>query len=153
MATKKIQATFSKPPKKKPPAPTQVYWLDSPVPHDYPSAANYLSLIADEDTVQKIVDDLQKAPVLYYRANDILRAATLPLLSMDDTRVKVDLRKMVSGEKLSPVLIVRGDVLKNYPLTIADGYHRVCASYHLSEGTYVPAQVVDFPKKEKVEGE
>ena len=39
-----------------------------------------------------------------------------------------DLAKVAAGTKLSPVLLVRGS-----PLWVADGYHRVCASYHVDE--------------------
>jgi len=28
---------------------------------------------------------------------------------------------------------------------IADGYHRVCASYHLDEDTEIPCRLVDLP--------
>lgn len=128
---------------------TTVIWRDEPAKHDYPAAANYLGLIADDDTVKFLVDALEKAPVVKYRANDILRAAGLALLPLDDTSVKNDLRKVIQGEALAPVLIVRGDVLRGFPLTIADGYHRTCASYHLSEKTYIPCKVVDLPVPEK----
>lgn len=129
--------------------PTEVLWRDEPAKHDYPAAGNYLGLIADEATVTYLVDALEKAPVVHYRANDLLRAARLELLPLDDLSVKTDLRKIILGTPLSPVLIVRGDVLNDYPLTIADGYHRTCASYHLSEKTYIPCKVVDLPVKEK----
>ncbi len=78
----------------------------------------------------------------------LLRAARLELLPLDDYSVKADLKKMILGTPLSPVLIVRGDLLSNDPLTIADGYHRICASYHLSEKTYIPCKVVDLPVRE-----
>ncbi len=51
--------------------PTTVLWRDEPAKHDYPAAANYLSLIADKSTVADLVDSLQKAPVEHYRANDL----------------------------------------------------------------------------------
>jgi hypothetical protein len=28
---------------------------------------------------------------------------------------------------------------------IADGYHRVCASYHVEENTDIPCRIVDHP--------
>jgi hypothetical protein len=125
-------------------------WLQDVVEHDYPAAANYLSLIGDQHTVQAIVDALRKAPIEQHRANDILRAAKLDLLPLDDLSVKRDLGKVLLGRQWSPVLVVRGDVLHDYPLTIADGYHRVCASYHLSEDTYIPCKIVDLPVPEKL---
>jgi hypothetical protein len=73
----------------------------------------------------------------HYAAKDILRAAGLPLLGPDDSEVSADLEKVKLGKKLSPVLLVQGT-----PLWVADGYHRVCASYHLDEKTRVPCLMV-----------
>ena len=42
------------------------------------------------------------------------------------------------GNALSPILLVRGDFATGVPLQIADGYHRVCASYHTDENTDIP---------------
>lgn len=123
----------------------RLLWLQEVAAHDFPSAANYLSLIADPKTVKTMVADLHKAPIEMHRANDILRAAGLDLLTLDDPSVRRDLSKVMFGHRWSPVLIVRGDVLAGIPLTIADGYHRVCASYHLSEDTYIPCKIADLP--------
>ena len=122
----------------------QVRWRSEPAKHAYPAAANYLGLIADPATVKALVAALQKQTVSHYRANDILRAARLPLLALEDPSVRRDLGKLTAGESWAPVLMVRGDVLHDFPLTIADGYHRVCASYHLSEDTPDPCQIVDL---------
>lgn len=141
--------------KKSPPPPAplaQVRWRAKPATHDYPAAANYLGLIADPATVKQLVAALQKQPVEHYRANDILRAARLPLLELEDPSVRRDLGKLTAGESWAPVLMIRGDVLRDSPLTIADGYHRVCASYHLSEDTPVPCQIVDLPIRERLAG-
>ena len=73
----------------------------------------------------------------HYAAKDILRAAGLPLLAPDDAEVAADLVKVKLGRKLSPVLLLQG-----IPLWVADGYHRVCASYHLDEKTLVPCRIV-----------
>ena len=127
----------------------RLLWLDDVVAHDFPSAANYLSLIADPKTVKALEARLRKAPIEMHRANDILRAAGLDLLTLDDPSVRRDLSKVMFGERWSPVLVVRGDVLAGIPLTIADGYHRVCASYHLSEDTYIPCKIAGLPVEEK----
>lgn len=150
MAKKKPTDAAATPPVAADEIPTDVIWREEPAKHDYPAAANYLGLIADQDTVDYLVDGLKKAPIEHFRANDLLRAARLALLPLDDTSVKVDLRKMVMGTPMSPVLIVRGDVLSDYPLTVADGYHRICASYHLNEKTYIPCRIVDLPVAEKL---
>ena len=64
----------------------------------------------------------------HFAAKDLLRASGLPLLPEANAEVAADLTKVKRGEKLSPVLLVEG-----IPLWIADGYHRICASYHLGE--------------------
>ena len=46
--------------------------------------------------------------------------------------------KVKNGKSLSPVLLVRGELRHDIALQIADGYHRVCASYHLAENTDIP---------------
>jgi hypothetical protein len=33
---------------------------------------------------------------------------------------------------------------RGVPLTIADGYHRVCASYHLDENADIPCHLADL---------
>ena len=120
-------------------------WKNEPDKHDYPAAANYLSLIADDAVVADIVAMLKKAPITTYKAKDILRASGLALLPVTDIHVAADLAKVVSGIKLSPVLLVRGGVEQGVPTTIADGYHRVRASYYIGDNTDIPARIVDLP--------
>ncbi len=121
-----------------------VRWKNTPDKHDYPAAASYLSLIADPDEVDKLVARLKKAPIRTHKAKDILRAAQLEALPLDNPHVREDLQKVAAGIVLSPVLIVRGNLLKGYPTQIADGYHRVCASYHLDENTDIPSRIIDL---------
>ena len=45
-----------------------------------------------------------------------------------------------ANKALSPVLLVRGDNHRGYPLQIVDGYHRVCASHDLDEDTDIPCR-------------
>jgi hypothetical protein len=120
-------------------------WKKEPDKHDYPAAANYLSLIADDAVVNDIVARLKKAPISTHQAKDLLRAARLDLLPISDIHVAADLAKMIQGVKLSPVLLVRGGIEHGLPLTIADGYHRVCASYHAADDADIPARIVDLP--------
>ena len=76
-------------------------------------------------------------------AKDILRSAQLELLPMNDAAVVRDITKVAQGMKLSPVLLMRGDYTTGTPLVIADGYHRVCSSYHLSENELIPCRIID----------
>jgi hypothetical protein len=128
---------------------TEPIWMHKPDKHDYPAAANYLSLIADAHIVDKMVKDLKKAPIVTFHAKDLIRASRLPLLAMDDFHVRQDIVKVITGVKLSPVLLVRGGIELDLPLTIADGYHRVCASYHIADDTAIPARVIDLPSQLK----
>jgi hypothetical protein len=120
----------------------EVRWKDEPDEHDYPAAASYLALIADPPTVGMLIDALRSAPVERHKAKDILRASGLAHLPIDNVHVAKDVDKVKSGRALSPVLLVRGDIGRGLPLQIADGYHRVCASYHLDEDTDIPCRIV-----------
>jgi hypothetical protein len=119
----------------------KVRWSPEPEAHDYPAAVAYLSLITDPATAESLAGELANQPIVFHKAKDILRAARLPLLPSDDPYVAKDLKRVRRGKQLSPVLLVRG-TLDGTPLQIADGYHRVCASYHLREDTDVSAQIV-----------
>ena len=41
-------------------------------------------------------------------------------------------------------LLVRGSAVGGYALQIADGYHRVCASYLTDENTNIPCHLVSW---------
>jgi hypothetical protein len=128
-----------------PPAVNTEHWQSEPSAHDFPAARKYLSLIAESALVEKLVKMLEHAPTSTYEAKDLLRASRLSLLAADDIHVALDLDKVNRGTKLSPILLVRGRFAKNRDLVIADGYHRVCASYWLSENSPIPCRIVDLP--------
>ena len=130
---------------KKPQRPTPgVTWAPAPVEKDYPSAQSYLRLVAEDADVDALTTALADAPTVQQHAKDILRAARLPLLPADDAEVAKDLGRVAAGIALSPILLVRGDLRSGRLLQIADGYHRVCASYHLSEDTDIPCRLVSI---------
>ena len=122
-----------------------VLWGSEPDEHDYPAAADYLALLAKPGQVSEIVAELKKAPIVYKKAKDLLRASRLGLLPPDNPHVRSDLDKIKKGKLLSPILVVRGDLVNDVALQIADGYHRVCASYHLDENADIPCRIVDGP--------
>ena len=115
-----------------------VKWLEKPETHDFPAAADYLDMLADAQSVKKLAKKLKAGAVTHKKAKDILRAARLRLLDGDNPHVAADLSKIKNEQPLSPILLVRGDFTKGVPLQIADGYHRVCASYHTDENTDIP---------------
>jgi hypothetical protein len=121
-----------------------VKWLDEPEAHDYDAAAAYLSMLAEKEAVDKTVAALKVAKPVYQKAKDILRAADLALLPESNTHVRADLSKISEGRKLSPILLVRGSAVGGYALQIADGYHRVCASYLTDENTNIPCHLVSW---------
>ena len=119
-----------------------VLWGSEPDEHDYPAAADYLALLAKPGQVNEIVAALKKAPIVYKKAKDLLRASRLALLPVDNPHVASDLARIKKGKQLSPILLVRGDLATDVALQIADGYHRVCASYHTDENTDIPVKIV-----------
>jgi hypothetical protein len=121
-----------------------VTWKTDPDAHDYPAATSYLTLLLKPDQVTKVVDSLGKVPVVTQKAKDILRAARLPLLPPDDVHVADDLKKVKNNQPLSPILILRGQFGNGIDLQIADGYHRVCASYQVNENTDIPCRIADL---------
>ena len=124
---------------------TNILWKDLPDHHDYPAAESYLTLLAQCETVRHTIKLLKDAPLDHFKAKDILRSSQLALLPPEDEHVAADIAKVTGGEKLSPVLLIRGAVHRGYPLQIADGYHRVCASYHLGENNDIPCQIAEMP--------
>jgi hypothetical protein len=120
----------------------QVKWLDKPEKHDYQAAQDYLSLVMPVKDAADYRDKLSagSAEVTTRKAKDILRASQLALLGQDNKHVASDLQKVSAGTTLSPILLIRGGA--QHPLIIADGYHRVCASYWIDENTDIPCVLV-----------
>jgi hypothetical protein len=119
------------------------HWKEEPDDHDYPAAASYLSLLMAPDAVEGIVAALKSAAMAHYKAKDLLRASRLDLLPPNNPHVARDLAKVKAGQMLSPVLLVRGEAMRDTPLIVADGYHRICASYHIDENADIPCRIVE----------
>ena len=117
------------------------YWMENPEEHDFAAAGEYLSLLFTEVLSAELVERLRVASTVRRRANDLLRASRLPLLPSGDPEVAKDLKRVTKGDSLSPVLLVRGRASADIPLIVADGYHRICASYHLSEDVVIPCRI------------
>jgi hypothetical protein len=135
-----MPSTSPRPPS---PAPAGPHWKEEPDAHDYPAAESYLSLVLDPARARRLVKRLRRQPIVRYKAKDLLRASRLAELPPDNVHVQKDLQKVGGGELLSPVLLVRGVLGRDAALTVADGYHRICASYHLDEDADVPCRIVD----------
>jgi hypothetical protein len=122
------------------------HWKQQPDEHDYPAAEDYLSLVTSPAEAKRLARRLRVAPIEQRKAKDLLRASRLPLLASENFHVAKDLKKVTQGKLLSPVLLVRGMLRTHIPLIVADGYHRICASYHLDEDANIPCRIVDLTK-------
>ena len=121
-------------------AGASIQWLEEPENHDYPAAQSYLSLLFEQPTAKALAQKLRRAPLAAFKAKDIFRASGLSLLGISNNHVEKDRKKIKSGKKLSPLLLVR-DKLRG-KVVIADGYHRLCAVYSFDEDAEIPCKIV-----------
>lgn len=117
-----------------------IEWLAKPESHDYVAAASYLSLIMDARSATQAVAKLKRAKMTQFKAKDIFRASSLPLLQVNNSHVKKDERKILARDDLSPILLVRDPGTGK--VVIADGYHRLCAVYAFDEDAIIPCKIV-----------
>ena len=110
-----------------------LHWKKDVDQHDYAAASSYLSIRFGESRAEKVAAELRKLPVITRRANDILRAIGRDPLPLSDPGVLKDLKKVLSGENLSPILVAEADV--------ADGYHRLSLAYALDPYAQVPLKL------------
>ena len=118
----------------------EIKWLADSEDHDYPAAGSYLSLLYDEQAAAKYVERLRKAPISKFKSKDIFRASELSLLGISNLHVERDRKKVLAGQALSPLLLVRA--ADNQKVIIADGYHRMCAVYSFDEDALIPCKIV-----------
>jgi hypothetical protein len=117
-----------------------IRWLSAPEEHNYPAAQSYLSLTHDASTAKKLARKLRRAAITRFKAKDIFRASGLSLLGISNLHVEKDRKKIRSGKKLSPLLLMRDN--SNAKVIVADGYHRLCAVYSLDEDALIPCKIV-----------
>ena len=118
----------------------RIAWLAQPKAGNYPAAMSYLSLIFDVKTAGKYVQRLRRAPVTSFKSKDIFRASNLSLLGVSNYFVEKDRRKILEGQRLSPILLVRDTVRGR--VIVADGYHRLCSVYSFDEEAPIPCKIV-----------
>ena len=119
---------------------TGIGWLAQPEAHDFDAARSYLSLTFESAQAARYVALLRRARVADFKAKDIFRASGLSLLGISNAHVEKDRRKIATGKKLSPLLLVR-DTARGRVI-IADGYHRLCAVYGYDEDALIPCRIV-----------
>jgi hypothetical protein len=117
-----------------------IKWLDEPDDKDYPAAVSYLSLLWPDAEVQDLAKRLEAAPLTRFKSKDIFRASGLSLLGVSSSRVEKDRQKINAGAALSPILLVRDPA--HGKVVVADGYHRLCAVYSVSEDEWIPCKIV-----------
>ena len=89
-----------------------------------------------------MVARLRRARTTRFKPKDVERASGVKLLPPDDPEVESKPRKSNAGKPLSPVLLIRGSLEEGRQLIIADGYHRICASYHVDRDAEIPCRIV-----------
>ena len=120
---------------------TKIIWKDVPDEHDYPAAFNYLNLIYSDTVCDNIVNRLMDTDMTEFKSKDIFRASGLTLLTKTNFHVKGNINKIKDNKEMTPILLVRdSDIGK---VVIADGYHRLCAVYAVSEDEVIPCKIVD----------
>jgi len=117
-----------------------VRWLKEPKAENYPAALSYLTLLVDPEVADKYVRKLKSAKVSTFKSKDIFRASGLPLLGLSNHFVEKDRKKIMKGEKLSPILLVRDPA--HGRVIVADGYHRLCSVYSVDEEAPIPCKIV-----------
>lgn len=119
-------------------------WADDIDDKHYDNADDFLSLQWTPERAAPVIDRLRDQGFSKNRPGDLLRAAGLEALSLDDNGVVQELRKALIDGELMPLLVV------NLPkgIIIADGYHRCCAAYRVAPFHKVPLKIVDAKPEE-----
>jgi hypothetical protein len=125
-------------------AEDRLRWRRTPETKDFRAAKAYLSLVLPDAQAAAVVRRLRRAPTTYQKPKDLERASGVTLLPSDDPEVRKKPKKSRAGKLLSPVLLVRGNAAHDRPLIIGDGYHRICASYHVDREADIPCRIVDL---------
>jgi hypothetical protein len=120
-------------------------WRRQPASGGYAAANAYLALLLPDAEAQRVVARLKRATTTGHKPKDIERASGIPLLPADDPEVQAEMKKSRKGKPLAPVLLVRGALRDARPMVIADGYHRICASYYVNQDAEVPCRIADLP--------
>jgi hypothetical protein len=114
------------------------HWKDKPEAEDFPVAESYLSLLVGADAAAKLAKALRKERSLkHYAAKDL---AGRRLGDARPGRLRGRRRPQEGQARRQAVPCAASS---RVPLWVADGYHRICASYYLDEKIEVPCRIVD----------
>ncbi len=118
----------------------KVLWRKEAAEKNIHNAEEFLRLTfskSDADEAAKKFKE-HKDRIEFFKAKDILRSSGHELLPDTDPEVKEKLERIKNKIELNPILLVRD----KHTLYIADGYHRVCASYHIDEAADVASILI-----------
>ena len=87
-----------------------------------------------------MVKSLKKASMTSFKTKDIFRLSGLLLLGISNGHVEKNTKKLQTGIRLPPLLLVRDD--RQRQLIIAEGYHRLCSVYLIDEDANIPCKIV-----------
>ena len=118
----------------------EIKWLPDVEEHDYPAAESYLSLLYSKDRVDDMIARFRSTTIVQFKAKDVFRASQLSLLGVSNSHVEKDRKKIQKGISLSPLLILRDE--QNGKTVIADGYHRLCATYGFDEDAWIRCKII-----------
>ncbi len=121
-------------------AKQRIKWGPLPTQTDFKAALAYLTLLLPESAARRVVNRRRAVRCVHYAAKDLLRACGLDLLPADEYHVAKNIKRIRKGKTLSPAIVVQGDLLRQRPFIIADGFHRICAVCHSDEDA--PVSVV-----------
>ena len=102
-----------------------------------------MSLLYSDVEAAKLLRALREAKTSEYPAKHLLRASDLPLLACDELQVDAALKRIHKGKPLAPILMIRGAKSRGITLTVADGYHRICAICHYDENSPIRCRMVN----------
>jgi hypothetical protein len=122
------------------PKPKGILWLPDVEAHDYAAGKSYLSLLFKESRASELMTRLKGTKVVQFKAKDIFRASQLTLLGASNSHVEKDRVRIRAGKGLSPLLLVRNELIGR--VTIADGYHRLCAVYEFDEDAWIDCKII-----------
>jgi hypothetical protein len=123
----------------------RIKWKSSPGAGDLEAAGEYLALIEPSAGAAALVRSLRAAKNTEHAAKDLLRASGLALLTREEAQVAQDLKRIRKGRALAPVLLVQGDAGHAVALTVADGYHRICAAWYHDEDAPIACRMARRP--------
>jgi hypothetical protein len=117
-----------------------IKWLPEPKAANYPAALSYLSLLYPPKVAAAHVKRLRRAPIGSFLSKDIFRASGLSNLGISNYFVELNRKKILEGERLSPILLVRDPA--HGRVIVADGYHRLCSVNSFDEEATIPCKIV-----------